>query len=223
MTSAQAALTRRRPVRERIIERLLFLAAALGVVTTIGIILVLAFETLEFFREVNPIEFFTGTVWSASIQPLCVRGPRRSSRAPCWWPRSRCVIAVPLGLLAAVLLAEYASPRVRTVVKPILETIAGIPTIVLGFFAINFVAPQLLEPAHREGQHRHASRRWPAGSSSGSSSRRSSPRSPRMRCGRAARHARRAPTRWARRSSRSSARSSSRRRSRGSWPRSSWR
>ena len=56
------------------------------------------------------------------------------------------VIAVPLGLLSAVLLSEYASSRVRTVVKPILETIAGVPTIVLGFFGLNFVAPQILRP-----------------------------------------------------------------------------
>jgi phosphate transport system permease protein len=56
------------------------------------------------------------------------------------------VIGVPLGLLSAILLSEYASPRVRTIVKPILETIAGIPTIVLGFFAINFLAPQVLQP-----------------------------------------------------------------------------
>ena len=56
------------------------------------------------------------------------------------------LVAVPLGLLAAVLLADYASPRVRTIVKPLLETIAGIPTIVFGFFAINFLAPQVLQP-----------------------------------------------------------------------------
>ena len=69
MTSRPRPLTRERPASERIIEVLLFVAAALGVVTTIGIVLVLAFETLEFFREVNPIDFFTGTFWSASIQP----------------------------------------------------------------------------------------------------------------------------------------------------------
>ena len=78
------------------------------------------------------------------------------------------VIAVPLGLLSAVLLSEYASTRVRNVVKPILETIAGIPTIVLGFFALNFVAPQLLRPLLRR-THIGTFSRWPAASSSGSS------------------------------------------------------
>ena len=56
------------------------------------------------------------------------------------------IVAVPLGLLSAILLADYASPGVRTVVKPLLETIAGIPTIVFGFFAINLLAPQILQP-----------------------------------------------------------------------------
>ena len=136
---------------ERVIEALLFRRAALGVLTTVGIILVLAFETFEFFLEVSPIEFFTGTHWSAGDPAVRVGRPRRSSPARCWSPGSRCSIAVPLGLLAAVLLAEYASPRVRTSIKPILETIAGIPTIVLGFFALNFLAPQLLQPLLGKG------------------------------------------------------------------------
>lgn len=130
---------------ERIIEVLLFLSAALGVVTTIGIVLVLAFETLEFFREVNPIAFFTGTLWSASIQPRAF-GVLALVSGTILVAGIALIIAIPLGLLSAVLLADYASPRVRTLVKPILETIAGIPTIVLGFFAVNVISPQLLIP-----------------------------------------------------------------------------
>jgi phosphate transport system permease protein len=130
---------------ERIIEILLLLSAVLGVVTTIGIVLVLAFETLEFFREVNPIAFFTGTFWSASIQPRAW-GVLALVSGTILVAGIALVIAIPLGLLSAVLLADYAPQRIRTIVKPILETIAGIPTIVLGFFAINFVSPQLLIP-----------------------------------------------------------------------------
>jgi phosphate transport system permease protein len=130
---------------ERIIETLLFLAAAVGVVTTLGIVLVLAFETFEFFLEVSPIEFFTGTFWSASIQPRAW-GVLALVSGTILVAGIALVIAVPLGLLSAVLLADYAPPRIRTIVKPILETLAGIPTIVLGFFAINFVSPQLLIP-----------------------------------------------------------------------------
>jgi phosphate transport system permease protein len=138
-------LTRRRTLSERVIEPLLFGAAALSVVTTVGIILVLAYETLEFFLEVSPIEFLTGTHWSASIKPQAW-GVLALVSGTLLVAGIAMLVGVPLGLLAAVLLAEYASTRVRNVVKPLLETIAGIPTIVLGFFAINFLAPQLLQP-----------------------------------------------------------------------------
>ncbi|MBA2719919.1 MAG: phosphate ABC transporter permease subunit PstC [Chloroflexi bacterium] len=145
MTTAARPLTRHRPLSERIIEVLLFLSAAVGVVTTLGIVAVLVFETLDFFVVVSPIDFFTGTFWSASILPRAW-GVLALVSGTVLVAAIALVIAVPLGLLAAVFLADYASPRVRTVVKPILETIAGIPTIVLGFFAVNFISPQLLIP-----------------------------------------------------------------------------
>lgn len=145
MTGATRPLTRAVPLHERVIEKLLFAAAAVGVLTTIGIIAILAFEAFEFFLLVSPVDFFTGTEWSALIQPLR------------WgvWPLVvstlmiaviALVIGIPLGLLSAVFLAEYASVRARNAVKPMLETIAGIPTIVLGFFAIYFLAPNILRP-----------------------------------------------------------------------------
>jgi phosphate transport system permease protein len=139
------SLTRRRSPTERAIETLLFLAAALSVITTAGIILVLAYETFEFFLQVSPIEFFTGTHWSASIRPQAW-GVLALVSGTLLIAGISMIVAVPLGLLAAILLAEYASSRVRNVVKPLLETIAGIPTIVLGFFAINFLAPRILQP-----------------------------------------------------------------------------
>lgn len=150
MTARPIDLTRRRPPTERVIETLLLLAAVLGVATTAGIVLVLAFETLEFFREVDPVGFFTGTLWSASIQPRAW-GVLALVSGTLLVAGIAILIAVPLGLLSAVLLAEYATPRVRTIVKPVLETIAGIPTIVLGFFAINFLAPQILIPLIGKG------------------------------------------------------------------------
>jgi len=145
MTSAPISLTHRRPISERIIERLLFAAAALGVLTTLGIIAVLAFQTVEFFLQVSPIDFFTGTRWSALIKPHYF-GVLALVSGTLLVTLIALVLAIPLGLLAATLLAEYATPRVRTIVKPILETIAGVPTIVLGFFGLNFIAPQVLRP-----------------------------------------------------------------------------
>jgi phosphate transport system permease protein len=132
-------------VSERVIETLLLVAASVGVLTTIGIVIVLLLEATEFFALVNPIDFLTGTVWSASILPFRF-GVIPLVVSTLEVALIALVVAVPLGLLAAVYLAEYASLRIRNVVKPILETIAGIPTIVLGFFALNFVTPQLLKP-----------------------------------------------------------------------------
>lgn len=145
MTSGAMSLTRRRPMSERIIEIVLLLATILGVVTTAGIVLVLAVQTVDFFLEVSPLEFFTGTKWSAGIRPFAW-GVLPLVSGTLLVAGIAMLIAVPLGLLSAVLLADYATPRVRTIVKPLLETIAGIPTIVFGFFAVNFLAPQLLQP-----------------------------------------------------------------------------
>jgi phosphate transport system permease protein len=145
MTTAPRPLTRARPLSERVIEALLFLATVVGVVTTLGIVAVLVIETLDFFVEIDPITFFTGTFWSASIEPRAW-GVLALVSGTVLVAAIALVIAIPLGLLSAVLLADYASPRVRTLVKPILETIAGIPTIVLGFFAVNVISPQLLIP-----------------------------------------------------------------------------
>lgn len=143
--AAPGSFTRRKPANERIIEPLLFLAAALGVVTTVGIVGVLAYETVEFFLHVSPIDFFTGTHWSASIKPYAF-GVLALMSGTLLVAGIAIVIAVPLGLLAAVLLSEYAGPRTRNVIKPMLETIAGIPTIVLGFFGLYFLTPNLLKP-----------------------------------------------------------------------------
>ncbi len=145
MTSAPITLTRQRPRSERVIETLLFLSATLGVLTTAGIVLVLVFQTLEFFQVVSPVEFFTGTRWSAGIRPYAW-GVLPLVSGTILVATIAMIVAVPVGLLAAVLLSDYASPRVRATVKPLLETIAGIPTIVLGFFAVNFLAPQVLVP-----------------------------------------------------------------------------
>ena len=145
MTTTIRPLTRRRPASERVVEALLLLAASVGVLTTIGIVIVLLVEAVQFFEQVNPLEFLTGTVWSASILPFrfgvipLVTGTLEVAIIAL-------IVATPLGLLAAIYLGEYASLRVRNVVKPLLETIAGIPTIVLGFFALNFVTPNLLKP-----------------------------------------------------------------------------
>ena len=127
---------------EWVIERLLFLCAAVSVLTTAGIILVLAFETVEFLREVPILEFLTGTEWTPlfatqrfGVLPL-VGGTLLVSAIAM-------VVALPMGLLAAIYLSEYAPSGLRRVVKPVLEILAGVPTVVYGYFALTFVTPLL--------------------------------------------------------------------------------
>lgn len=127
---------------EWIIERLLFLCAALSVLTTAGIILVLAVETFEFLREVSIVEFLTGTEWTPlfanaqfGVLPLVAGTMLVSAIAM--------LVALPMGLLAAIYLSEYAPGAVRRIVKPVLEILAGVPTVVYGYFALTFVTPLL--------------------------------------------------------------------------------
>lgn len=127
---------------ERAIEIGLLLCACISIVTTAGIVGVLAFETIAFFGEVSPVEFFGDTRWTPlfadphfGIWPL-VTGTLLTAGIAI-------AVALPFGLLAAIYMAELAPAGVRRVLKPALEVLAGIPTIVYGFFALVFVTPLL--------------------------------------------------------------------------------
>ena len=129
-------------VFERSIPKLLLLIALISILTTVGIIYTLLSETIEFFRRVPFADFFTGTVLKPLSQtpefgllPL-IMGTMTSSLIAM-------AVAVPIGLMSAIYLSQYASDRVRKVFKPLLELLAGIPTIVYGFFAFTFVTPLL--------------------------------------------------------------------------------
>lgn len=125
---------------EKLIPIILFLFASITILTTIGIIYTLLSETIEFFKRVSIIDFFTGTVLKPlsqnpqfGILPL-INGTIISSVIAM-------LVAGPIGIMAAIYLSEYASDRVRRTLKPLLEVLAGIPTIVYGFFAFTFVTP----------------------------------------------------------------------------------
>lgn len=135
-------LTRRARPGEKIIQGILFLCGAISILTTVGIVYELGKEALLFFRtpEVSLLEFFTGTEWQPAIGqfgiwPLVLGTLITSVLAM--------VVALPLGLGSAIYLSEYASARARNVLKPLLEILAGIPTVVYGFFALTFVTPLL--------------------------------------------------------------------------------
>jgi phosphate transport system permease protein len=124
------------------IESSLFLCAVLSIGTTVGIIVVLARETVAFLSEVPVAEFLFGTEWTPlfatpkfGVLPL-VAGTALVSLIAM-------LVALPMGLLSAIYLSEYAQDRVRRVVKPVLEILAGVPTVVYGYFALSFVTPLL--------------------------------------------------------------------------------
>jgi phosphate transport system permease protein len=134
--------THQRRWLEFFIERVLFLCASASVLVTAGIIGVLAFETFEFLREVSIVEFLTGTEWTPlfserhfGVLPLVAGTALVSTIAM--------VVALPAGLLCAIYLSEFAPPAVRRVIKPVLEVLAGIPSVVYGYFALLLVTPIL--------------------------------------------------------------------------------
>jgi phosphate transport system permease protein len=142
-TASGSALRRSRPrYGERAIQALLFVAAALSVATTVGIVVALIPPTIDFFGEVSIGAFLTGTEWSPlfsdpefGVLPL-VGGTLMTTVIAI-------AVAMPLGLGSAIYLSEYASNRVRRVLKPVLEVLAGVPTVVYGFFALSAVTPFL--------------------------------------------------------------------------------
>ncbi len=133
-----------RRIGERAIRTVLFGAAVVSVLTTVGIVVSLLFPAIQFFREISIVNFLTGTQWtpnfrdtSYGVLPLVV--------GTLWTTGIALLVAVPLGLGAAMLLSEYATDRLRRVLKPVLEVLAGIPSVVYGFFALQFIGPELLE------------------------------------------------------------------------------
>lgn len=133
---------RRRDIRERIIEVILFLCAASAVAITTAIVVVLLVESAAFFERVSIIDFLTDTMWTPlfaearyGILPLLCGTLLAAGVA--------LLVAVPLGLMVALYLSEFAPPRVRETVKPFLELLEGVPTVVYGYFALLFITPLL--------------------------------------------------------------------------------
>lgn len=126
--------------REFGIRLFLIACAVISVLTTVGIVMVLLFETIGFFREVSLLSFLTDTKWT----PLFV--PQHFGILPLLSGSllitlGASLVALPFGLMTAIYLSEYAHERVRRTIKPILEILAGVPTIVYGYFALTFVTP----------------------------------------------------------------------------------
>ena len=130
----------RKVLPERVITVILVLCTMMSVLTTAGIVFILLFQSLQFFGEVSFIEFITGTRWTPLFQSKHF-GVLALVSATFLIAMLSMVVALPLGLLSAIFLSEYAPEPVRRVVKPVLEVLAGIPTVVYGYFALRFVTP----------------------------------------------------------------------------------
>jgi phosphate transport system permease protein len=142
-------LTRTPTVRSRFetgVRVALMAAAAVSVVTTLAIVASLLFETIDFFGEVPIGDFLFGTKWS----PQFAGAQQSFGVLPLVWGTVylsliAMAVAVPLGLLSAIYLSEYAPNRVRKIIKPVLELLAGVPTIVFGYFALTYFSPEVLK------------------------------------------------------------------------------
>ncbi|MGE5704648.1 MAG: phosphate ABC transporter permease subunit PstC [Clostridia bacterium] len=122
------------------VKVLLFVCVAISVLTTVGIVAVLLFETIEFFQEVSLFSFLTDTKWTPLFIPQHF-GILSLLSGSVLITVGAALVALPFGLMTAIYLSEYAHDRVRRTIKPILEVLAGIPTIVYGYFALTFVTP----------------------------------------------------------------------------------
>lgn len=138
----KAQLKKQPRFSETLIEVFLFLSGAISILTTIGIVFVLAKESLLFFTTggVTVWEFLTGTEWQPAIGRF---GIWALANATFTVSTIAMLVALPLGLAAAIYLSEYASSRARAIIKPVLEVLAGIPTVVYGYFALTFMTPIL--------------------------------------------------------------------------------
>lgn len=139
---------------ERIVMAILLLASLVAILTTFGIFASLVFETIRFFSMVSPVDFLFGTYWGPDpMTPVDAVDPTRYGAIPLFWGTIfigaiiAMVVAIPLGLMSAIYLTQYADPKVRAWVKPMLEILAGVPTVVYGYFAALTVAPAIRDAA----------------------------------------------------------------------------
>jgi phosphate transport system permease protein len=138
-----SGLMKRRLLVEKIIKGILFFAASLTVLASVLIVFALLRPAVDFFQEVSVVDFFAGSDWKPLFKPAKF-GVWSIVVGSLWVASIALVVAIPLGLGAAFFLSEYASPKIRSIIKPILEVLAGIPTVVFGFFALSFVNPNIV-------------------------------------------------------------------------------
>lgn len=138
-------MIRARQVYEGAIRFGLLLCALVSIATTAGIVWVLFFESLHFFEHISPIEFFFGTRWAPLLEPRSF-GVLPLVAGTILVAAGALAFSIPISLAAALFLSEYAPAWVRGMLKPVLEILAGVPTVVYGYFALTFLTPKVLQP-----------------------------------------------------------------------------
>ncbi|MFB6353051.1 MAG: phosphate ABC transporter permease subunit PstC [Halobacteriales archaeon] len=128
--------------KEQVYEALLLACVAITVLVTVGIVLSLVFDAAVFFRQVPVLDFLTGTTWEPQVRPHSF-GVLPLVSGTLIVTVGSALISLPVGLAAAIYLSEYASRRVRAVLKPALEILAGVPTVVYGYFALVYITPAI--------------------------------------------------------------------------------
>ena len=133
---------RRRRFGEDVVKGVLAVCALISVATTVGIVIALFVPAFEFFQEISVVDFLTGTNWSPLFEPAHF-GVLPLIGGSLLVPALAALVAIPLGLGSAIYLSEYAGDRARGFLKPALEILAGVPTVVFGYFALTFMTPLL--------------------------------------------------------------------------------
>ena len=134
---------RSRKLGEGTIQGLLLLCALVSILTTVGIVVTLLIETVNFFRQVPILDFITGTSWTPNFVPQNF-GVLPLIGGTLLVALGASIVALPIGLATAIFLSEYAPDRLRRILKPALEVLAGIPTVVYGYFALTFITPNIV-------------------------------------------------------------------------------
>ena len=129
-------------VEGAIVKGLFFCCAIVSILTTIGILITLIYQAMSFFSEISLWDFLTGTRWTPILKPRAY-GVLPLLSGTVMVTVIAALVALPIGLMTAIFLSEYAPEKIRKIIKPLLEILAGIPTVVYGYFALTFLTPQL--------------------------------------------------------------------------------
>jgi phosphate transport system permease protein len=144
-SAVDQTLLRRQHITERLAGMALFLCAVVSVLTTVGIVIILLSDAIQFFSDVPIPDFLIGTKWTALFKNDQSFGVLPLVSATVMVTVLSMLVAVPIGLMSAIYLSEYATERARAILKPFLELLAGIPTIIYGYFALTFITPDFLK------------------------------------------------------------------------------